>query len=228
MEDMINIFIAFKKAQGLVDRTINDYKLHLRKLENLLGDDKNYRSASLAYLSGNINNTTYNFRYRALKVFFDFCIDENMMQPPHPLKGLKRKKGVNRIVNIENDVIEKLLSLPDKKTYTGLRNYTCILYSLDNGTRPSESLSLKISDFKLSELLVTIRSNISKTRTERILPITIQTATSIRRQQDFTTKERRSPSGARRTDSARIWRAPRSRVTRWSRGCRRGSSRTGA
>jgi site-specific recombinase XerD len=40
---------------------------------------------------------------------------------------------------------------------------------------------LKISDFKLSELLVTIPSKIAKTRTERILPITIQTATSIRK-----------------------------------------------
>jgi hypothetical protein len=83
MEDMINIFIAFKTAQGLAERTINDYKHHLGKLENLIGDDKNFRTASLAYLSGNTNNTTYNFRYRALKVFFDFCIEENMLQLPH-------------------------------------------------------------------------------------------------------------------------------------------------
>jgi site-specific recombinase XerD len=40
---------------------------------------------------------------------------------------------------------------------------------------------LKISDFQLSELLVTIPSNIAKTRIHRTLPITIQTATSIRK-----------------------------------------------
>jgi site-specific recombinase XerD len=181
MKDMVNMFIAYKTAQGLAPRTISDYKMHLSKLEKLLDNESNYRLASLIYLSGNINNTTYNFRFRALKVFFDFCLEENMMEAPHPLKGLKRKKGVNRIVNIENDVIERLLSLPDKKTYAGLRNYTCLLYSLDNGTRPSESLSLKISDFNLSELLVTIPANIAKTRISRTLPITIQTANSIRK-----------------------------------------------
>jgi site-specific recombinase XerD len=189
MEDMINLFVSFKQAQGLAPRTIRDYRVHLGHVNRLLNGGNSYRTASLAYLSGNINNTTYNFRFRALMTFYNFCIEEGLMEPPHPLKGLKRKKGVNRIVNISDDVICKLLSLPDKSTFCGLRDYTLLLFSIDNGCRPSESLALRKSDFDFNGLFVTVNENISKTRTKRLLPMTIQTCNAVRKLIDSHHKE---------------------------------------
>ena len=77
--------------------------------------------------------------------------------------------------------MKKLLELPDRKTFTGLRDYALFLFSLDCGARPGESLQLKEKDFDLPALLVHIPAPVAKTRQPRTIPITIQTANAIRK-----------------------------------------------
>ena len=64
-----------------------------------------------------------------------------------------------------------LLELPDKSTFTGLRNYTLMLFSLDTGIRPGEALQLLPEDFNLRSREVVIPKEVAKTKTSRTLPL---------------------------------------------------------
>ena len=86
---------------------------------------------------------------------------------------------MGRVVHIETDTLAELLRLPNRRTFTGLRDYALMLFSLDCGARPGESLQLRAGDFNLSGLLVTIPAPAAKTRQPRTVPITAQTVLAV-------------------------------------------------
>ena len=61
-------------------------------------------------------------RFKYLKKFFDWCLEEGPLSCGHPLAGLKKRRPVGRIVHIETDTLADLLRLPDGRTFTGLRD----------------------------------------------------------------------------------------------------------
>ncbi|MFC3746812.1 hypothetical protein [Paenibacillus sp. GCM10012306] len=63
------------------------------------------------------------------------------------MKSLKKRKDEGRDVNIDQDIIMKLLTIPNKDTFVGLRDFALILLTLDTGIRPKEELALSIPDF---------------------------------------------------------------------------------
>jgi integrase len=77
--------------------------------------------------------------------------------------------------------IKTLLKQPDRKTFTGIRDYAVIILTLDTGIRPKESLSLLPGDINLGHLEIYVRAEKSKTRISRILPISSVTAKAIRK-----------------------------------------------
>ncbi|WP_372237770.1 tyrosine-type recombinase/integrase [Paenibacillus sp. P46E] len=62
----------------------------------------------------------------------------------------------------------KLLSLPKRDTFVGLRDYALILLTLDTGIRPKEALSLIIPDFNAHSQEIYITSEKAKTRVQNI------------------------------------------------------------
>ena len=150
MRKMIEEFLNFRRAEGLAKTTINDYKYHLNRLLDLVEKseaDDVYRDAALAYLSTAKKNNTWNIRHKYMKKFFDWCLEEHLLDCQHPLRGLKKRRPQNRIVHISNEDIEKILALPDKSTFAGYRNYCIMLFSLDTAARPSSTLLLRRKDF---------------------------------------------------------------------------------
>lgn len=181
IEEMLSLFLTIRKAAGFAPRTLRDYRTHIEALcSHLSPETEDYRTAALAYLGEDIGPNTYNIRFKVLKVFFDWCLSEELLSCGHPLAGLKKRRAVGRIVHIENDRLEALLALPDRSTFAGLRDYSLMLFSLDCGARPGESLQLTERDFNFSALLVTIPAPVAKTRLPRTIPITPQTALVVR------------------------------------------------
>lgn len=82
-------------------------------------------------------------------------------------------------MNIDQEVLIKLLSLPNRDTFVGLRDYTLILLTLDTGIRPKEALSLTIPDFNAHSQEIYITSEKVKTRVSRTLPISLPTIKAI-------------------------------------------------
>lgn len=86
------------------------------------------------------------------------------------LEGLKRRKDEGCIVSVKDNVLKRLLELPDRRTFAGLSDYALILLTLDSSIRPSEALSLIPPDINFRAREVYVRAEVAKTRTRRIVP----------------------------------------------------------
>lgn len=185
LDESINRFIAIRKGQGSAKRTLEDYNRYLKKFLSLSGNDmdiQHLEKSSLHFFSQYDDKaiTSFNLSFKVLSRFFNWC-DEVDYLPYNPLKnlGLKQKKqDYSKIKHHEMDTIQSLLKVIDLKTYSGLRDYSLILLTLDTGIRPSEAFGLRISDIDLAYNKIVVKSGIAKSRVSRILFIsTIVTET---------------------------------------------------
>jgi len=182
--EYLSEFITAKKVQGLRERTIIDYQKNIHRFfqryPDCLDDYHQLCHCVSEYFAvSNISPATFNIWRAYLKCFFSYLVGEGVI-PKNPITFLKRKdEGKAR--NIPQDVLMEFLKLPDKRTFTGLRDYCLILLTLDTGIRPGEALSLLPKDINLFSLEITIRNEIAKTKVTRTVPIASLTATYIQR-----------------------------------------------
>lgn len=170
-------FLIFKQAQGICDRTRRDYEYYFNRLLKVSDNDIDISNLKLAILKlfsslNNKSSVTYNMPYKYLNSFFNWCVNNNILDS-NPIKalGLKKKKETPRAIDIPHNIINQLLNSFNLKTYSGFRNYVIFIVSLDTGIRPNEILNIEKSDinFKTGELVV--REQVSKTRRQRLLPL---------------------------------------------------------
>jgi site-specific recombinase XerD len=181
-EEALQGFIFWKQAQNVSERTLKDYRSHVGQFFKRFPEtfnSKNLKLSILEYMAQKVKPATFNLRLVYLRAFFDWCIQEGFLTE-NPLAGIKRRKTEDRIVNIEANTLTRLLSIPNKKTFAGLRDYTLLLLTLDTGIRPKEAFSLLVDDINFPSLEVHIRPEIAKTRNSRTLPISPVTANAIR------------------------------------------------
>lgn len=175
-------FLFWKGAQGLSENTLEGYRdqinVFFRRFPSWGG--RGLKTDILQHMSQKVKPATYNLRLVYLKSFFDWCIDRGYM-PDNPLKGFRRRKAAPRIVEVPEDVLKKLLDLPDQRTFAGLRDYALLLITLDTGIRPKEAFSLTPANIDLARSKVTIPADQSKTRETRILPLLTPTVEAVRR-----------------------------------------------
>ena len=93
----------------------------------------------------------------------------------------KKRKDEGRARAIPLEVLKELLGAPDKKSYTGFRDYCLILFMLDTGIRSGEALKLKKEDFNFASFEVTIPEDVAKTRKKRTLPLSPVVAKEIKK-----------------------------------------------
>lgn len=185
-KDVFEFFLLFKRSQGVSERTLDDYRDHIpRFFESTradMSDSEALRMAVIKYFadSAALAPATYNTRRKELKSFFSWAVSEQIIESD-PMAGIKTRKEDDVPRSVEEDVIRRLLALPDQRTFAGLRDYALLILTLDTGIRPKEALALRLRDFDFANLLVTIRAEIAKTRVTRVLPISAVTAHSIRR-----------------------------------------------
>ncbi len=182
-EDVLPLFLNFKRATGISQRTQKDYRsiltLFFRRHPDALDHP---RERTMEFLGGYKNPNTYNIRFQNLKVFWDWMAAEGFFRGSrHPLAGLKKRRPRGRIVQLEEKEVARLLEQPDKKTFTGLRDYALMLLQVDTGIRPGEALQLMPEDYRPARGEITVRAEVSKTRTARTLPISAPTTAAIDR-----------------------------------------------
>lgn len=182
-EEAYNQFIMFKKAQGSAQKTLDDYIYYIARFFrqfNASLDSRDLKQQVQKFFSADIAAATYNIRLHTLSPFFKWCQREGYIGY-NPCEGYKTRKVPYRVVDIDNEVLAGLLKLPDRRTFTGLRDFATICLTLDTGIRPKEAFSLMETDCRLAATPeVIIRAENAKTRTERRLPITATTAKALR------------------------------------------------
>lgn len=177
-------FLTWKKTQGIAPQTYDDYDKHVRLFFKRYPDAwtsaEELKRSTYAHLAGEeIMPATFNNRLTYLCTFLSWCVD-NGYAADNPIANIKKRKDEGRVVNIDAEILKKLLEQPDQKTFTGLRDYSLILLTLDSGNRPKEALSLILVDFNAQACEIYIAPKVAKTRVSRTLPISDITSKAIK------------------------------------------------
>lgn len=193
-QQVVERYVLTRKADGLAPRTVKDYRYHLTRFFTAypegLNPDKAKRCV-LEYMSLERSPGYHNMVLKYLRCFFRWTVNEGILYS-NPCSGIRSRKAQPKIAQHSPDVVKALLALPDQSTYTGLRNYALLLLSLDTGIRPREALSLRVEDVSIPARVVVVRAETAKTRVQRTLPISDQTAQAIMKLVSIRPKEWRN------------------------------------
>ena len=158
-------YITITKA--LSKKSVEAYKNDLSSIENALEKPLvNIDSSSLfKLLLGYKNKRTLNRKLSSLNSFFDFCYKSQFLDEKTKLKSAKIPKLLPKFLSFEE--IKVGLSLIDRSSIVGLRDYALILFLYATGARISEALSLAREDIEGEWLHI----RHAKGEKERIVPI---------------------------------------------------------
>ncbi|ADG06647.1 site-specific integrase [Kyrpidia tusciae] len=185
-QDAFQEFLLCKQAEGRSPLTLRDYHNHVpaffQEHPDTWPDVHALKRAVVAHFAGlrERSATHYNLRREYLKAFFSWCVREEYL-PKNPVDGIPKRKNDGTPRNLDDQTLKRLLELPDKSTYAGVRDHALVLLQLDTGIRPGEALQLLPAHFNLGALEVTVPSATAKTRTARTVVMSPQTAKAIRR-----------------------------------------------
>ncbi|MGB9868187.1 MAG: tyrosine-type recombinase/integrase [Bacillota bacterium] len=185
-EEAVQEFLLSKRAEGRAERTLKDYSRWLGEFFARAGeawpDYHRLKQAVREFFAelGTKAPATYNMARAYLKAFFAWAVGEGYIAGD-PLQGLPKRRDEGRPRSVDAETVKRLLQLPDRGTFAGLRDYALLLLQLDCGIRPGEALRLTPSCFNLRGLEVTVPANIAKTRQARVVVISPETAKAIRK-----------------------------------------------
>lgn len=177
-------FISYKKAIGIGERTELDYKRLFKNMTAQLKKDELYYDTFRDFIQNFMASkagkapATYNVPLGYIISFCNWAVDVEGFLPENPVKALKLKKRRDngRVRTIQPDDIKKVLSVLNLNTYTGFRDYTIIMVTLDTGIRPSELFHLREENFDTKYNKLKIPVDIAKTDRDRILNLSQQTS----------------------------------------------------
>ena len=187
-ENLLQTFVFECEAKNLSEKTIRWYKQILKQFFKYVDTQKprlvkaEHIRDYITYLKTKniVNNLTGKVdkiglsshsikdNFAAIRVFFNFLESENYIQN-NPIKPLKAPRQEKKIINtLTLEQIKKLLSIVDKKTYFGFRDYVILCAFLDTGIRLNELSNLKNDNVNFAENYFIVYG---KGKKERVIPI---------------------------------------------------------
>ncbi|WP_346779376.1 tyrosine-type recombinase/integrase [Paenibacillus brevis] len=122
---------------------------------------------------------TINCNLHIYKSFAQLLYEEGRMTEPFAAEVRLFKLQPSVAHTFTNEHLYSLLTLPDRTTFTGLRNYVMMLTLLDTGIRLKELANLQVTDVLLDE--GSLRVNHGKGRKSRLVPIERIAADELKR-----------------------------------------------
>jgi len=167
--DLVKSFLTECRAKNLSGRTIQFYEENLVRMKKMFDEQRiplnvttlTAREIKHHYVGRMIENglasNTINGRIKSCKAFFKYLFEEGIV--PHNLaEEIKLVKAEKKMIQtFTKEQVVALLQQPDKKTFTGLRDYTMMVVMLETGMRIGELLHLKVDDVFLKELELRIQ-----------------------------------------------------------------------
>lgn len=171
LDEVVNQFLIDCEIRGLSGETISWYRkrlgLFVRKLEEayrvteleevkiahlrqfvqlLLGTKSGANNPRVPTQDRRLSAFTVRGYVRVIKVFFGWCIDEELLDG-NPSSRLVQPKAPDYLIPaFTPEHIERMLATCDVSTPLGFRDYVLLLVLLDTGMRVSESCGLKVAD----------------------------------------------------------------------------------
>lgn len=114
-----------------------------------------------------LSPVTVNGRIRSCKALFEFLFTEGYLTY-NPAKQLSLLKTRQRVIEtFSREQLRSLLSIPDKNTFTGFRDYVIMLLLLETGIRISELVGLRLQDIRWADSSILV---LGKGNKERLVP----------------------------------------------------------
>lgn len=182
--DAVRAFLAVKSAEGRAPSTLRDYEKATRLFFRFAGEppatEDELRTKVLAFLQtrASLAPPTYNLSLVYLRGFFRWCISEGLLTSD-PTRGIHKRADGGRPRALPEDTLRRLVALPDRTRWAGLRDQALLLLMLDTGIRPSEALGLLPVDVDLVGAGVVVRAAVAKTRRDRALPLSPVTVRAL-------------------------------------------------
>jgi integrase/recombinase XerD len=197
LEEALEIFVNAKIAEGVRERTIKDYKQHIKYLKAFLvnrfefayiGDlnakmirayitylreeKKSYEGIRGRERDCGLSINTINMRLRTLRTMCRFWYLEGITAI-NPMENIKpiRNDQEEEVKGFSDEEINQVLNAFNERNYAEWRDKILIILLLDTGLRINEATNLTIDrvDFKLFSL--SIPSSNAKNRKGREVPV---------------------------------------------------------
>jgi integrase/recombinase XerD len=157
-EELIRRFLAYLTAErGLAQNTLESYEYELKQFDQLLPNGlqqasrDELRKVFAELQNGGLSPRSQARKMSALRHFYDYLRRKRIVAE-NPLRNIPLPKLGHREPKPVNDAdFDKLLSVPDTTTPTGLCEYALLRVFDSCGLRCSELVSLKPEDLHLDE-----------------------------------------------------------------------------
>lgn len=198
LDDAFSEYIAQITIAGLASRTIKDHQTHFRYFKQYLSLKKKkvtylhevtkklckdyvlyMKTEKVKYDDHQTIKTdqkglsigTINIRLRSLRAQFNFYVNEGFIEvsPFQDIKPLKEDES--EIKFLEPQEYRALLKAPDRKTFSGFRDYVILTLLIDYGSRIGETVRLNIDNINFENRYIIFPGTITKNGHTRILPI---------------------------------------------------------
>ncbi|MFD2681145.1 tyrosine-type recombinase/integrase [Bacillus seohaeanensis] len=167
----IGDFIQEKQFNNLSNYTITTYRRNLTEFQNYCLNEKVINvnditrvlvKSYLNYVREEKNNkvSTLNNKIRSLKSFFNFLIDEEILEIDNPMKKIKQVKEEINIPIPTEEQITKIIRYYERYTrkspFVGIRNRHIIITLISVGIRRSELATLKWSNVNFIQNTISV------------------------------------------------------------------------
>lgn len=204
LADMFELFRSAKIAEGRSTRTIEQYDEAWRRFTEYLTEEGIEHSVTaitptlmrsyIAWLMHSrrrfadhphksdaektvgVSAVTANTIVKPIKTMFRFLHSEEIIDnnPCALVRKVKEAKKEIKIMSV--DEMRLLISMPDKRTYAGFRDFVIMNVLIDTMARINEVLSLRKEDIDIAKGFVNISETTTKSRRGRATPIQRRTA----------------------------------------------------
>ncbi|WP_197089420.1 tyrosine-type recombinase/integrase [Rossellomorea marisflavi] len=182
MEQVIDLVIAGKGAEGLRERTLRDcrkdWEYFVTGLEKnyeietvdelspqIFRDDINYLKYDAPKYDGHkyiqsgqgigLSDTTINIRLIMYRAMFNFLQREDLIEV-NPMSGVRLLKQDIDLTNcFIDDEVKEVLREPNQRDYVGFRDYVAMVLLVDRGIRANELLGLRAGDIDFQTRFIT-------------------------------------------------------------------------
>ncbi|MDY0195185.1 MAG: tyrosine-type recombinase/integrase [Sulfurovaceae bacterium] len=169
---MNDLLVAFEEYLSIVKAlgktTISSYISDLSALETLISPKKLTELSTdevLVFLATFPNKRTLNRKLSAINTFFNFCHKYHFEHTKIAVPMAKLPQNLPKY--LDHAQISQSISLIDRSTQIGLRDYALILFLYASGCRISEALNVQKSDINNEWLKI----RFAKGEKERVVPL---------------------------------------------------------
>lgn len=199
LQEAVDFVISGKRAEGLRDRTLRDYVKMWRYFTDWLVENYevdyisdltpevfrnyiNYMKYDKKKYDGHafidsekqgvgLSDTTININIRTIRSLLNFLDREGLIEV-NPVANVKPiRQDIDMADAFTDDELKAILAQPNKRDYVGFRDFVGMNLLSDCGCRIQELLSLRATDIDFKTRFITIASEKSKNRHQRIVPM---------------------------------------------------------